>query len=146
MFGLALVVILFLVGLIFGQINESRHYARIHKDEAALSDILAVNLKTLPDDLEPNAVLVTGNVVIAVDYFKMIAATIKRLLGGRIKSYETLVERARREAIIRMKKEARAIGANAVYNVRLEFSTTGQQPKQAFGGVEIFAYGTAVKV
>lgn len=146
MFGLALVVILFLVGLIFGQINESRHYARIHEDEAALSDILAVNLKTLPNDLEPNAVLVTGNVVIAVDYFKMIAATIKRLLGGRIKSYETLVERARREAIIRMKKEARAIGANAVYNVRLEFSTTGQQPKQAFGGVEIFAYGTAVKV
>ena len=146
MFGLAFVIILFLTGLIFGQINESRHYAQLHREEAELADILAFNLKTLPDNLDPNAVLVTGNVVIAVDYFKKIAAAIKGLLGGRIKSYENLVERSRREAIIRMKKEARAIGANAVYNVRLEFSTTGQQPKQAFGGVEIFAYGTAVTI
>jgi len=146
MSGFVTVIILLLVGLVFGRVNESRHFARLQKEEEELSDILALNLKTLPEDLMPNGVLVTGNVVIAVDYFKKIAAAIKGFFGGHIRSYESLVERARREAVIRMKKEARASGANAVYNVRLEFSTIGQQSRQAMGGVEIFAYGTAVKI
>ena len=128
MTGIITVAILLLIGLIFGRINESNHYKQLAKDEAELSDILAVNLKTLPDDLQRDAALVSGNVVIAVDYFKKIAATLKQLVGGRLRSYESLVERARREAMIRMKRQARELGANAVYNIRLEFSTTGQQP------------------
>lgn len=145
MIELIVFISLFLIGLIFGQLNERRHFARLEKAEAELADIKAYNLKTLPIDLAPNAVLVTGNVVVAVDYFKKIVAGLKAIIGGRLKAYESLVERARREAIIRMKREAREAGAHAVYNVRLEFSTTGQQPRQAFGGVELFAYGTAVK-
>jgi len=126
--------------------NERNHFARLKRDEEELSDILTVNLKDLPLDMYPNGTLVTGNVVVAVDYFKKIATAIKQLFGGRLGSYESLVERARREAIVRMKKDARELGANAVYNVRLEFSSLGQQPRQAFGGVELFAYGTAVKL
>lgn len=145
MTGIIIGLTLFFVGLIFGQINEKAHFARLKKDEAEFADIKAYNLKTLPGHLSPNAVLVSGNVVIAVDYFKKFVTGIKQIFGGRLGSYETLVERARREAIIRMKKEARAVGANAVYNVRLEFSDAGKQPGDLFGGVELFAYGTAVK-
>lgn len=143
--GLITVTILLLIGLIFGRINEANHFKRLALAEAELSDIAAYNLKTLPPSLMDDGVLVTGNVVIAVDYFKKIAAGIKGLFGGHIRSYESLVERARREAIVRMKQEAKAAGANAVYNVRLEFSTMGEQSKHAFGGVELLAYGTAVR-
>lgn len=138
------IIALLLIGLIFGRINERRHFERLKHDEAELADILTVNLKELPLELEPIGVLVSGNVVVAVDYFKKIVAGLKAIFGGRLGSYESLLERARREAIVRMKKQARAIGANAVYNVRLEFSGIGSQP-QAIGGVELLAYGTAVK-
>ena len=136
---------LFLLGLIFGRINESRHFARIAREEQSLSHIKVFNLKQLPEGLAPDAALVSGNTVVAVDYFKKIVAGLKTLIGGRLRSYESLLERARREAIIRLQKEADLMGATAIYNVRLEFSTTGNQPVNAFGGVEIFAFGTAVK-
>jgi len=58
--------------------------------------------------------------------------------------YDSLLSRARREAIIRMMREADALGADAIYNVRVEFSAIGAQP-QAIGGAELLAYGTAVK-
>ncbi len=143
--GIVSFIILMLIGFFFGRANEARHFNRLQREEAELSYITTVNLKKLPKDLEPGGVVVSGNVVIAVDYFKKIAAALRMIIGGRLKSYESLLERARREAIIRMKKQAQAMGANAIYNVRLEFSAIGSQP-QAFGGVELLAYGTAVKL
>lgn len=146
MFSILTVFVLLMVGLVFGRINEANHYSRLAKEEAELAHILTVNLKSLPDDetaLEPNGVLVTGNVVVAVDYFKVIVAGLKMLIGGRLRAYESLIERARRESIVRMKKQAEALGATAVYNVRIEYSNIGNQPKG--GGVELLAYGTAVK-
>ena len=53
------------------------------------------------------------------------------------------MERARREAIVRMQRDADAMGATAIYNARLQFSTIGTG--QGVGGVEMLAYGTAVK-
>jgi len=55
-----------------------------------------------------------------------------------------MMERARREAIIRMQRDAKALGADAIYNMRVEFSAVGQQPTK-IGGAELFAYGTAVR-
>ncbi|PIE63030.1 MAG: hypothetical protein CSA25_02230 [Desulfobacter postgatei] len=46
--------------------------------------------------------LVTGNVVISVDYFKRIAAGLRNLFGGQVCVYESLVDRARREALLRL--------------------------------------------
>jgi uncharacterized protein YbjQ (UPF0145 family) len=50
------------------------------------------------------------------------------------------MQEARAEAIERMEREARSIGANAVLNVR--FATTSI----AVGAAEILAYGSAVKL
>jgi len=89
-------------------------------------------------------VLVSGNVVVAVDYFKKVIANIKMIFGGKLGMYDSLISRARREAVVRMLREADALGADAVYNVRIEFSAVGAQPA-AIGGAELLAYGTAVK-
>ena len=143
---------LLFIGWFFGQLNERRHFARLKQEEDKLSHIKVFNIKTIPAELHqniqpgniyPGAMLVTGNVVIAVDYFKTIMAIFRRIFGGSIKSYESLMERARREAIIRMKKDAMKINADAIYNARIEFSAIGHQP-QRIGGVELLAYGTAI--
>lgn len=142
--GFLTIAILLLIGIVFGTMNERNHFARIVKAEEELSDIKVFNIKTLPDNVEPGGALVTGNVVIAVDYFKVFVAGFIMLFGGRLSGFEKLMERARREALVRMQREAKALGANAIYNTRIEFSAVGQRPKK-IGGAELFAYGTAVK-
>lgn len=135
---------LLLIGIIFGTMNERNHFKRLRKAEEELSHIKVFNTKTLPENLEKGGALVSGNVVIAVDYFKVVAAFLKMLFGGKLRSFESLLERARREAIIRMQREAEALGADAIYNARIEFSAIGKQP-QKIGGAELLAYGTAIR-
>ena len=84
-----------------------------------------------------------GNAVISIDYFKRMLAGFINLLGGQVRSYETLVDRARREAILRMKQNAD--GADIILNVRVETSAIGESTgKKAVSSVEAIAYGTAV--
>lgn len=137
-------IILLTIGIVFGRRNERNHLARLTADEDALSHIKVLTIKTLPPNLAQGGALVQGSVVIAVDYFKVIMSSIRMILGGRLNSYETLLERARREAVVRMQKDAQSLGADAIYNARVEFTAIGQQP-QKIGGAELLAYGTAVK-
>lgn len=142
--GFLTIGLLLLVGIIFGTMNERNHFSRIVKAEEELSDIKVFNIKTVPDNVQAGGALVTGNVVIAVDYFKVFVAGFIMLFGGRMSGFEKMMERARREALVRMQREAKALGANAIYNTRIEFSAVGQRPNK-IGGAELFAYGTAVK-
>jgi uncharacterized protein YbjQ (UPF0145 family) len=81
--------------------------------------------------------------VISVDYFKRFLASLRNIFGGRISSYETLVDRARREAILRMK--ASCPGATQIINVRLETSSLSKNTRKgSIGSIEVFAYGTAI--
>ena len=143
MSGFLTFFILILVGIVVGGLNERNHFKRLDAEEAELSHIKAVSLKELPEGLERSAVMVTGNVVIGIDYFKRFMATLRMFFGGEMRSYQTLMTRARREAILRMKREADDLGADMVYNVRIEFSVVGTQPQSS--GAELLAYGTAVK-
>jgi len=66
-----------------------------------------------------------------------IAAFLKTLAGGEIKSYVKLNEDARRQALDRMVQNAAAMGANAVTMMRFDSTEMGA------GTSEIVAYGTA---
>src|SRR5690606_27525027 len=71
--------------------------------------------------------MVSSNVVISHDYFKYILANIQNFFGGRLTSYESVVERARREAMLRLKQEADRIGANHILGVRMSTTELGMQ-------------------
>ncbi|MCC1496960.1 YbjQ family protein [Alcanivorax sp. 1008] len=132
-------------GYVFGRIAEKRHFISIRTREEEYRDVLAFSARFPPPSSTPTTpVLVGGNVVVAVDYFKMTAAALRNLIGGRVTSFETLVERARREAILRMKEEARAHGATQIFNVKLETSSIGQGTSGQSFSVEVYAYGTAL--
>ena len=64
------------------------------------------------------AALFLGSVVVSADYFKMFASALRSLVGGRVIVYESVLDRGRREAILRMKEQAIAWGATQVVNVR----------------------------
>ena len=69
-----------------------------------------------------------------------VAAGLRGLVGGEVKSYTKLLEDARREAIERLAENATAAGANAVTMMRFDSSEIGNTMS------EIVAYGTGVVV
>jgi len=98
-----------------------------------------------PSDGEYDQILVSGSVVIANDYFKSFVAGLRNLFGGKVRTYETLLDRARREAVLRMKDEAKSLGAESVFNVKYETSNIAGQYSKTLPIIEVHAYGTALK-
>ena len=145
-FGLPILILIF--AYFVGSRIEKKHFENIRRREADARNFPVVSFRTMPEDWNVGSSnLVTGNIVISVDYFKRVIASLKRLVGGRIKTYEPLLDRARREAMLRMIESARAQGYDAVINVRLETSRLANARRDGKGiaGVEMFAYGTAIK-
>jgi uncharacterized protein YbjQ (UPF0145 family) len=138
-------LVLCLIGWAIGSLNERRHYASIREREARTIGLPVVTVKQLPAGWEgASARLVTGHVVVAIDYFKRFLAAWRYLIGGRVKSYETLVDRARREAVLRMKESCPE--AELIVNLRIETANISQTNKdRGTGAVEVLAYGTAVR-
>ena len=135
----AIFVVLFSIGWGFGRHTERKHFQALKEQENRLAYIrIETNrFKTT----EATGQLVSSNVVISHDYFKYVIANIQNFFGGRLTSYESIVERARREAVIRLKLEAEKMGATEILGLRLSTTELGMQG----GMVEVFAYGTAIK-
>ncbi len=146
---LVIFVTLLCVGYFAGTWLERKHYRSIIDRERASLHVLSVPLKTLPGmEQATGSELVMGSVVVSIDYFKKIVANLRNLFGGRIGAYESVLDRGRREAVLRMKEEAMRRGYHAVLCVRVETSRLASSMKQGKGtaGVEILAFGTAVRL
>jgi uncharacterized protein YbjQ (UPF0145 family) len=139
-----IVLILIIVGYTSGRIVESKHYQSIETREKQLLHLPAVTMKNALDPHREIArvQLVTGSAVISVDYFKRFLAGLRNFFGGRVSSYETLIDRARREAILRMKEATKK--ADIILNLRIETSSISKGAKQTIGSIEALAYGTAI--
>jgi len=138
-------IIFVLIGMTSGTLVESRHYQSIEKREKWSQRIAVVTAESVYDGAIVRRVeFVQGNAVISLDYFKRLLAWMRGVIGGRVGAYETLVDRARREAILRMKEQAK--GAAIIVNARIETSNIGSRDSDGggVGSVEALAYGTAI--
>lgn len=84
--------------------------------------------------------MVKGSTVQTVNAFRDIGASFKTLVGGEIKKYNEMMDKARDLAVQRMIDEATGYGADAIVAVRFATSSIMQ------GAAEIMVYGTAVKL
>lgn len=137
-------LILLGVGYFVGQHYEKKHYTSIEERELKVQKlpVLAGDFKIKQTDVEVQ--LMMGNVVIASDYFKTFVSGLRSLIGGRMKNYENMIDRGRRESLLRLKEQAQAWGADKVVNLRIETSNingTGQ----GLPSMEVICYGTAVR-
>lgn len=145
-------LVFFLVLLLFafftGEWIERRHYKTIRRREELWKRLPAVSFRRVPNGWDvTEASMVMGSTVVSVDYFKRFLAGLRFLFGGRVKSYETLLDRARREAVLRLKKQAMDEGYHAVVNVRLETSRLANgRGSEGTAGVEILAFGTGLRL
>lgn len=143
--SLLIFLILITVGYLSGTFAERYHYRSILKREKLFINLPAITIKTFHSshDRVKSAELVYGSAVISIDYFKRFTASLRNIFGGTVKSYESLIDRARREALLRMKEMAG--DAKIIINVRIETSTIGRKAnKKGVGCLEAIAYGTAL--
>ena len=144
MTDLIIFLVLLATGYTVGRIAERRHYRSILAREKEMANVMVFTNRFPPLTQQASQALVTGSVVISEDYFKRVVSGLQSLLGGRLRAYESLLDRARREAVLRMKQEARDKGARMIINVKFQtFSIPGRNPR-SFGAVEVMAYGTAL--
>lgn len=137
-FKLVVFLCLFFIGWGFGRHIERSHLQELDEKEQRLAHIQLDNSRFKSSD--QCGQLLISNVVISHDYFKMVWAAIHNFLGGRLYTYETVTERARREAIVRLKLQAEQLGATQLLGLRLNTTEIGMQG----GMVEVFAYATAI--
>ena len=139
------------VGLIIlawftGRAVERRHFRNLAQREEQLAHMIVSDLKCFPMGAakDKGAAMVQGQVVIATDYLKTFLAGFRKIFGGELHSYESLMERARREAVLRMMEEAGDQGFDAVCNLRMGFADIGAMSgRKGSVMVAVFAYGTA---
>ncbi len=134
-------ILLLLVGLYFGKRAEKRHYKSIIEREHKLNALPAIASRYPPTDRAFHQHLVTGSTVVSSDYFKSFTAGLINIFGGQVTPFESLIDRARREATLRMKAQAKASGAEMIFNVKYE---TSRIAAGRTGAIEVMSYGTAL--
>ena len=101
--------------------------------------MIVSNMEIIPGKrVKEHLGLVQGSTVRTKHVGRDIMASLKNIFGGELHGYTELLQESMEEAVNRMKKQAEAVGANAVLNVRFSTSSVTQ------GAAELFAYGTAV--
>lgn len=138
-------VFLIALGLFVGGATERRHLRALSQREAALAGIRISQLRSFPDhagELEPT--LLCAEVVISSDYLKTFLGNLRKIFGGELRSFQTLMERARREVQLRLQEEAQRRGYNAICNLRLEtVDLAGRERKNALTLATLLASATA---
>lgn len=86
--------------------------------------------------------LVTGEAIMGANIVRDFFAAITDIVGGRSGTYERKLEEARRVAVAEMEEKARALGANAIVGVDLDYEVIGNQGSMLMVAVS----GTAVLV
>jgi uncharacterized protein YbjQ (UPF0145 family) len=70
--------------------------------------------------------LVTGEAIIGANIFRDVFAGLRDIVGGRAGSYEEVLREAREAALAEMTHAARAMGADAILGVDLDYETVSQ--------------------
>ena len=92
------------------------------------------------ETIEKTLGVVKGQVVQSKHLGSDFVAGLKTIVGGEIKGYTDMIDRARTTAMKRIVQEAEKLGADAIVGLRYSSSTI------VGGASEILAYGTAVKL
>ncbi len=129
---------------IIGQIITDNHRKDIEVREQELAHIILLADEVSPECQQAvNGVLVSGATVMSCGHFKQWIASFRLFFGGRVRSYEDMVDLGRRESILRMKAQAAAMGAKTIANVKMQTADLAPQ-RQNVSMQELLVYGTAL--
>ncbi|HCU0558529.1 TPA: heavy metal-binding domain-containing protein [Klebsiella michiganensis] len=85
--------------------------------------------------------VVTGEAILGANVFRDFFASIRDIVGGRFGAYEKELRKAREIAFEELSEQAKALGANAVVGIDIDYETVGKDSSMLMVSVS----GTAVK-
>lgn len=146
---LAFPVLMVVFGLTAGIYFEKRHLRQIETRKSALAHVPLSDTKATPGiDTSVEVSLITSEAVYSAGYLKGLLASLKKIFGGELRSYRSLMFRTREEAILRLTEQAVALGYDAVCNLRIDTADIANavyRQKNPATYVAIIASGTAYK-
>jgi len=110
---LIILLIFLLITFYSGKRAETKHYTLISEEE---------------------------QVVLWADYFRNFVAGFIHLFGWRLSVYESLLDRARREAMNRAKKICKEKWYNCLTHLRYETTVLSSTKRKAIPQIEVFVY------
>ena len=147
-FGLPLFMLAFAWAM--GAWIRNRHEADLAQRELAVAHILVHNTGRLQDAVtgpQPS-VMITSEVTLGVDHFRGFLGQWKSLFGGQVRSYQMVLDRARREVVMRILEQTNAMGYNALANLRIDFADISGSAlaRRTAADISVLASGTAYYV
>ena len=146
---LIIIITLLFVTYFTGKTIEKRHYKKIKTRELLLikKPYISYEKGVLDDKNVESSQLVASTVVIGCDYFRAFLASMRNIFGGHVSTFESLLDRGRREALLRIREEALKLKADIVINVKVDSITLDPigYSKRPNPKTCITAYGTAIK-
>lgn len=142
-------IVIILLGLFFGKRTEKKHYTSILEREEKFKHIVILSDKdtrNMSNIQEDNSLMIAEATVVSIDAFKKLMASFVNIFWGKMKAYESLVDRARREAVLKVKQVAYENDYNALANLRIETSSITKNAKKTVGAVEALAYASGIKI
>ncbi|MDG4718381.1 MULTISPECIES: M48 family metallopeptidase [Thalassospira] len=134
--GIGLII---LIGIAYltGRLADRAHERALKRDEALLPHQILNSGDAIPENTTLHTTkMVTGKVVIAEDRFRNLLARLRIFVGGRLAAHEAAVIRAKREAILRLRINAK--GASHIIGLRFQSAEISR------GMIEMIASGTAL--
>jgi len=120
------------------EISTSSGTARV-----AEIDAIVLTTETAPNlNITKRIEIVTAEVAFGMNVFKDLFAGVRNIVGGRSEAVQKTMRDSRRAALYELKKEAHAVGANAVVGIDLDYV----ELSGAGSMVMLVASGTAVVI
>lgn len=148
LFYLGTFLVFLTLGFVVGGYMERRHLADLAEREARVVGVLATQVKSFPfaGPSQPAPTMLVAETVVSSDYLKSFLAGWRSIFGGEVRSFRTIMERARREALVQLKEQAVQSGYNAICNLRIDTADVGGRganQKNKIVMASILASGTA---
>lgn len=145
-----LIPLLFLsAGLVVGTVLARNHDKALEERLRACGPFSVTNSKHLPPEADPEAppFLVVAEVTLGIDHFRGFLGKLVNLVGGEVRSFTKIADRARREVTQQLREQAAGRGYDGVANLRLEFAHVTGSTVSANKAVmvTILGYGTAYR-
>lgn len=98
---------------------------------------------TVPGSMSEPIGIVAGEAILGVNVFRDLFAGIRDIIGGRSGGYQKALREAREHAMADMQEEARALGADAIIGIDIDYEAVDTN-KGAM--LMVSCNGTAVKL
>ncbi|MEO2120498.1 MAG: hypothetical protein CXT67_07160 [Methanobacteriota archaeon] len=128
---------------IFGNIYQKKKQEELGVRVKAFGTDNLTTLKTPPAQVSASGLL-SANIIMSVSWWQKLVGGLKTIFGGQVETWDRVLAWARKEALQRLREQARAKGFDNVINVRLDTSEI-QSSKGRNTAIEILAYGTGIK-